>query len=330
MNETVIDAVSKYRQTEEVIHKMTKRALGKSFEHFSCKELAGGLCNAVYLIEADNRKMVLKIAPEADVLMMRHERDVVKTEARMLKLFEEKLHIPAPRLIYFDMSCSVCDVPYFFMSFIEGTPLNNLTPWPEEAKVYEIKREVGKICKQICSIPGDYFGIPAIPETHVENNCDFILTLVKMLLRDALDKQIEVPGMKGEELLGLIESQREVLNEVIHPCLIHTDTWNGNLMIKDNRLMGLIDYAAMLYGDPLMTHDFHDFSKEPGKAFCEGFGKTSFTEKEQIRISIYKIWHRLGMIVERGYRNYIDPDLYSWVHGEYTNELEHFLKLIRR
>ncbi|MDO5292322.1 MAG: aminoglycoside phosphotransferase family protein [bacterium] len=330
MTETVIDAVSKYRQTEEVLRKMTKRALGKSFEHFSYQELSGGLCNVVYLIEADQEKMVLKVAPESDVLMMRHEKDIIKTEARMLKLIEEKLHIPAPRLIYFDMTCTVCDVPYLFMSVIEGRPLMNLSPQPEEKAVYEIKREVGEICKQICSIHGDYFGIPSVMETHMDNNCDFILTLFKMLLQDAKEKDIEVPGMEATELLALIESQREVLNEVLHPCLIHTDTWDGNLMVKDDRLMGLIDYAAMLYGDPLMSHDFHDFSPEPGNAFCEGFGKASFTDNEKIRISIYKLWHRLGMIVERGYRNYIDTSLYAWVLDEYTNELDHLMRITAR
>lgn len=323
----VIDALSKFHQSEEALRAMTEKAVGK-FSAFSAKELGGGLCNAVYLIEADGVKYVLKIAPEDSVVMMRHEKDIVETEAEMLRVFVEKLNIPAPRLVFADNSRTVCDVPYFFMSFTEGQPLNSLEERPTDAEITAIKRRVGEICRDICSVKAEKFGIPALKETWFDNNCDFVMKLFEMLLADAADKDVKIPGMKPAELMKLLGSLRPVLNEASEPCCAHTDTWDGNLMIKDGKLVSLIDYAAVLYADPLISHDFHDFGPTPCGPFLDGFGKTSFTKAELLRIQVYKIWQRLGMIVERGYRGYNNPDMYAWVIGEYEKELQKLIVML--
>ncbi len=324
----VVNSSSKYRQSDDVLRGMAERALKRPIINFSAKELGGGMCNAVYLVEADDTKMVLKIASDPSVVLMRHEKDCIINEANMLKVFDEKIDIPAPKLIYLDTSCEVCAVPYFSMSYMEGTPLMAMEEKPSEEASAKIKKQVGIISRKISSIEAKSFGIPVMPETYRDNNCDFVLTLFRMLLQDALDRQVEVPGITHEELLLMIESQRDILNEAKVPCYIHTDTWDGNLMVKDDQLMGIIDYAAVLYGDPLMNHDFHTFG-DLCKDFLDGYGKTEFTKNEQIRIVIYKIWQRLGMIVERGFRNYEDKDQYAWVLLEFSKEVENLKVLIK-
>lgn len=122
-------------------------------------------------------------------------------------------------------------------------------------------------------------------------------------------------------MLGMLKKCREALDEVTQPVYVHTDTWDGNLMIKDGKLEGIVDYAAILYGDPLMNHDFHDFCEVPDDNFCRGFGKETFTPNEEIRLLIYRIWQRLGMIAERGFRDYEDSNTYVWVLDEYVREV---------
>lgn len=324
----IINAVTKNRQDEDTVLRMTERATGHMPKDFICRELAGGLCNAVYLVQADGRKLVLKIASPQNVVTMRHEKYYIQTEAEMLKLFGEKINIPAPELVCFDNSGEICHEPYFFMSFIEGKPLDTFSEYPSAREIYGIKSRLGEICRQISSVESTHFGIPNLPDTYSHSNCDFMLKMFHMLLLDADDRKIEIPGIRGRELLSLIGQCRPQLDEVKKPVYVHTDTWNGNLMIQDGKLSGLIDYAAVLYGDVLLNHDFHDFGERPEKAFCEGFGKMEFTDNEWIRILVYRIWHRLGMIVERGFREYDDPDTYSWVLGEYVKEADNLKKCL--
>ena len=35
-----------------------------------------------------------------------------------------------------------------------------------------------------------------------------------------------------------------------------------------------------------------------------------------------RIWQRLGMVVERGYREYEDPHMYDWVLDDFAREVE--------
>lgn len=325
--EKVMDAATKFWQSEENLKKMTERALGKKCLQFKAEKLSGGFCSAVYLIKADCEKMVLKIASKDTVKLMWHEKDYVPIEAKMLKILNKKQDIPMPKLIYFDDSREICEVPYFFMSFLEGKPLLGMEGIkPEELQ--EIKKQVGTITKKICLIPAPYFGIPAMPETYTDKNSEFVYRLFAMLLKDAESMQIEIPGITAKELLELVKRSEIILDEVTKPCYAHTDTWDGNILVKDGKFSGLVDYAAILYGDELISHDFHDFSPEPDKAFLEGYGKNEFTEHEKMRIQIYKIWQRLGMVVERGYRNYEDKSLYEWVLGEFEHSCSQYVRML--
>ena len=123
-------------------------------------------------------------------------------------------------------------------------------------------------------------------------------------------------------LMESIRKYGKELDEVTGPVYVHTDTWDGNLLIKNGKLTGLIDYAAVLWADPLLSHDFHDFGDVPNPYFLQGYGKIEFTQNEKIRIQIYRIWQRLGMVVERGYREYEDPHMYDWVLDDFAREVE--------
>ncbi len=78
-----------------------------------------------------------------------------------------------------------------------------------------------------------------------------------------------------------------------------------------------------------MHHDFHGFG-ELNQNFAAGYRKTTFSRNdEQICISVYKIWQRLGMIVECGFRKYEDKNMHTWVYGEFSREVEYLKNLTR-
>lgn len=319
-------AITKNHISDGTLRKMTEKAFGKSAENFSAKELSGGLCSAVYLIEANGEKKVLKVASESGVKVMRHEKMYVPAEAAIMKKLNEALDIPMPQLLFYDDSRDICEVPYFFMSYLRGKPLN-LTEGVTEAQYHRIKEQLGEITRRIYEIEAPCFGIPLIPESSRKTNAEFVYMLFEWLLLDAREKNIEIPGISDEDLLALISRREKELNGAQSPRFIHTDTWNGNVMVENGGFTGLVDYAAVLYGDPLMSHDFHDFGDAPDPYFLKGCGKTDFTYEEKIRIQIYRIWQRLGMVVERGYREYEDSGMYGWVLGEFAKEVEILKKM---
>jgi len=322
----IMGSATRSEQTGKTIRKMTEKAFGKA-EDFSAKAMSGGFFSAVYLVEANGEKYVLKLAADDGVKVMRHEKDYVPTEAKMLCMLSGKTDIPMPKLLYYDDSREICKVPYFFMSYIDGKPLCE-TEGLTDPQISDIKREIGVITRKMCSIKMPHYGVPALPETFTDQNSEFTVRLFEMLVRDAEEKNIEIPGISGDELITLIRSQSAALDAADAPCCAHTDTWDGNIMVRDGKLVGLIDFAAVYYADPLMSHDFHDFGSGPRKDFLEGFGKLEFDRNEGIRIQIYKLWQQLGMVVERGYRCYEDKNLYSWVLDVFANEIGVLKKMI--
>lgn len=314
-----MNAVTKYRLGDSEIEKMYRRAFSDSGE-IKISALSGGFCSSVYLIESGKNKVVLKVGTENSVKVMWHETAYIATEAQMLKLIGGKTDIAMPELLFYDESGEICDVPYFFMSFIDGKPLNDTEGLTAE-QYDNIKYEVGRLTRKITDMPARCFGIPNITDSFCNRNSDFVILLFEKLLADLEQKGGALKSISHDELMKLIGKFRAQLDTADKPCLIHTDTWNGNVMVKDGEFSGIIDFAAILYGDPLMSHDFHDFG-EMNADFLRGYGKTEFDTDELIRIQIYKIWQRLGMIVEKVYREYEDKNLYSWVDGEFDKEVE--------
>ena len=316
-----MDAITKNWISEEQIQQMTDQALGHPVAIQNIKRLSGGFCSAVYLVETAEEKMVLKLASGTGVKVMRNEVKYIPTEAEMLKLCQERLDIPMPKLLFYDDSGEICNVPYFFMSCLDGVPLCDDQMITDDQRA-DVKKEMGEITRKICSLKADIFGIPNIPESYCKKNSDFINLLFDWLLCDAEEKKIAIPGITSDDLKKLIRKYEMELDEVTVPVYVHTDTWDGNLLIKNGKLTGLIDYAAVLWSDPLLSHDFHDFGDVPNPYFLQGYGKTEFTENEKVRIQIYRIWQRLGMVVERGYREYEDPHMYDWVLDDFAREVK--------
>lgn len=143
-----MNAITKNHISEDVLRRMTEKAFGKSAKKFSAKELSGGLCSAVYLVEANGEKTVLKIASESGIKVMRHEKMYVPAEAMIMKKLNETLDISMPQLLFYDDSGEFCGVPYFFMSYLRGKPLN-LTEGITEAQYHRIKEQLGEITRSI-------------------------------------------------------------------------------------------------------------------------------------------------------------------------------------
>ena len=322
-----MDAITKNKLPEKTILRLTQSAFGAGTDVLHILPLAGGFCSAVYLVETAHEKLVLKVGASPNVTVMRHETQYIPVEAEMLRLLGEKMDIPIPRLVFYDDSYSLLDAPYFFMSFLEGQSMCSCTNLSEEAANC-IHYQMGIVTRKICDIPAQHFGIPRIPESYCVHNSEFVYLLFDWLLRDAQEEEIAIPYMDADALRALIRVCAPALDTVCRPVLVHTDTWAGNIMVRDGQFAGLVDFAAMYWGDPLMSHDFHDFG-EQSPDFLRGYGKEGFTSSEQVRIQVYRVCQRLGMVVERGFRKYADPNLYDWVLPETEREIRRLEQMCR-
>ncbi len=294
--------------------------------------MQGGNCSSVYDININHHELILKIGTLKTVQIMRHERNLVPNEAEMLKIMNKRYpNLPIPKLLFYDDSQTVCPVPYFFMTKIPGQPLLKVGKDLSKREYNNIKYHVAKVTRKINDILAPNFGIPALPETYTAYNSKFVYTLFRMLLEDAHDKDISIPGIEPPNLLNLIEKAAPVLDLATGPVFAPTDTWDGNVMVQSHKFIGLIDFAEILYGDPLITHDFHDPAvNKVRKSTLRAYGRSHLNYDELTRILIYRIWQNLGMIIEPYYRQYEDQHMFDWVKPLFIRDVEQLKEILTK
>lgn len=319
-----MSAVTKNRQSFETIQKMVEKAFGEVIvAEDKVKELEGGYCNIVYEIILDQeRQYILKIAPASNVLMMRYEKDLLKTEVTILKLMEDMTDIPVPKVLYCDDSCKVCNSPYFFMTKVEGECYQEIKDRLTSEENLRIRMELGKYNKAMNDLTGTCFGIPGIEETMTNSWRTSMLRLFRMVLDDGIRAGSNLLSITYDGMWGIVCSRSGVFDEVVTPQLIHWDLWEGNVFIKDKKISGIIDFERALYGDYLMEYEFAGVDK-PNDSFEKGYGKSRYTKSELVRRSLYRIYRYLIMMIECDYRKYDDNWQYKWSADMLRKELEY-------
>lgn len=308
---------SKNFQSDSIIKKIYEKNFNKSAEGIIITSLTGGTKSAVYLIQDCEEKIVLKISTKQQDKLLSFEKNTIWWESKMLKLMELK-NIPAPRLYKYDDSCEVCDSAYILMSYIEGQTFEVCKKNLTEKEINDIEYKIGQICSNICEIKGTDFYLPSMPKNKYNTNFEFILNLFNMLLEDAKTKKINIGLLNYNEIIELITKYEEVLNNINNLCLVHSDIWDGNIIIKDGKISGIVDFADIYFCDELMTFYFHTIKPETSKKFLEGFGKEKLTFEENVRISIYRLLVLLKMHIESNYKHFENND---WIIDKIYNEI---------
>lgn len=310
-------------QSDLTIKQMYQDAFNKNSDNIIISKLSGGLKNAVYLIEDDGQKVVLKIAPKDETKMITADRGILWWEAEMLKLMES-IDFPSPRLLYYADEYKICESPYMFMSYISGENYlefkNNLT----QEEIENIEYQLGKLSSIICSIKGKKFFLPAQPDKEFSNNYEFILNLFELLLNDANERNMNL-GVDGyNKIRQIIEQEKNSLNNITNLCLSHTDIWDGNVIINNGNVAGIVDFSDLYYCDELLTFYFHTIDGKTSPNFLMGFNNKQLTTDEKIRIEIYRMYVILKMIVDCELKQY---GRFDWMYENLDTRIDTLQKI---
>ncbi len=290
---------------------------------YEINQLYVGMKNIVYLIKYKDKKIVLKVAPIKNETMLTFENNNIEWEAKMLTLMES-LNIPAPKLLLFDDSCSIYGAPYIFMTYIDGMQFQKVKRELPQLVIDKTEEQIGFICSKISKTKGTSFFLPFLPDCEIQDNYTLVMILFQTVIDDAKKKNITIDNVSYDYILKLVASFKNILNMVTIPKLVNADAWDGNIIVDTNgTIVGIVDFSDLYYCDELMTLYFHNISLDINKNFLKGYGKITFTEGELIRISIYRIFTLIKMIVEKEYK--VEKDKlfkYEWLYDKFYIELK--------
>jgi len=308
-----------YKQIGEMVEKEFKTA-----KILNCKELTEGFFNVAYEVNLeDNKNLILKIAPAKELKVMRSEENIMKAEVLGLRLIKEQTSVPVPKVYAYDDSYSILEAPYFFMEKLEG---QSLFSYKEKYKEYDdskILYEAGKLNFQINEITGDKFGCYAREDRQTDSWFEAFYGILEDTFLDANDISLD-RGIGEKEVLDLLKSHKKYFEEVKVPRFVHWDLWDGNIFIKDDKITGLIDFERCMFGDPLIEAGFRCYAQN--KNFLEGYGKTTFSKAETIRMRWYDVYVFSIMSLEYDFRKYESKDGHNWAVSMLIEALEDLRK----
>ena len=311
-----MDSFSKIPLSVEIARDIVSHHFGAGRKLAAFEELREGFFNAAALLELDDGlKCVLKAAPPVEVKVLRYEKDLMRAEVESMRLVRQRTQVPVPEVYIYDPTRRLLPSEFFLMEFVPGVPFHKLRAQLSEEVQLDVRREMGRMTREMAEITGPAFGYWVQPCPAGVSWRDCFADMLQGVLQDGLDAQVDLERPYAE-IFQILERNFAALEEVSTPRLVHWDLWDGNVFVdpQTGRVTGLIDFERALWADPLMEAIFmHPDPPVPGGPGAEGYGEPLFIEPAQItRRLLYNAYLYLIMVIECTYRKYSNQDQENW------------------
>lgn len=284
-----------YQRVErDVIEKILRDKLGME-QDFQVSVLSGGMFNTTYEVSWEDGHVILRFGPVNRHLIMGFEEHLMEAEAYVYKLCE-KAEIPCPHVLVCDTSRKLLDRDYMITEYVSGeTMVKAALTQQESERLFE---EMGQYTSRLHEITGDRFGFVSRLVSEKES-----YSWAQCLIREAediLERLMKAGGLDVEEA-GLFHrvftENRELLDEVRVPRLLHTDVWSGNVILS--RKGGVPGVKMIIDGDRAVFGDT-DFEwaapwmDVPGIFRGAGIPDEDFYDSKRVRRRrIYRMFYYL-------------------------------------
>ncbi|MDC7126674.1 MAG: aminoglycoside phosphotransferase family protein [Spirochaetales bacterium] len=303
-------SITKNQLTDQQIISLVKNAFGDDCKIGEITELKGGAFNSAYSIErlSENDKVVLKISTSPDTPVLSYEKDLMRREIFTCKHISKNTSLPVPEILYHDISREKISSDYFFMSCLEGFPMQDVKKKIPADNLVKLKEEMAGYFAQIHKIKGTTFGYMNGDGTALYANWKEAFShMFKMILDDGRRLNRNLPYDRIEKAL---EEHSSILSGVTEPSLVDFDLWAGNIFLKETggeyKITGIVDFERAFWGDPLADFPsavmlLKDLDKE--EDFWTAYTKaaeraTERSKEEEARIVMYRMYLFTIMAVE--------------------------------
>ncbi|WP_461031333.1 phosphotransferase family protein [Streptomyces mayteni] len=307
------ESITKNRQSTETLRAMIERAYGSAQvpeDDDFAEEFTHGWFNVAYRIRLrDGQQSVLKIAPPAGVAVLTREHEMMRNELAAMTLVRDHTKVPIPRVDHADLSRELVDADYFFMEYVDADNFGIATSegrLPDEVVVAG-GRQLGALNRELNSIVGPHFGPLAGPGSATWRAA--FSHMIEDTLRDGARADVAI-GWSYDDIRAVLAENAGVLDEVTEPRFVELDLWTKNSMIRDGRIVAILDHERALYGDPLMEAGFTGIDLpafgDPTD-FMRGYGTAELSASQRVRRRLYSLYLAVIMVVETTYRGHQDP-----------------------
>lgn len=307
------DAITKNRQQPEVLRRLCQEAFHQPDILLCAKELTDGFCNTAYDLTLRNgRSAILKVAPLPGTQLMSCEVALMETEVAAMGLAAAQGIPGVPQIFFYDDSLLLCTSACFAMEKLEGESFASAKERMDSAQIAAVNFQTGAYLRRLHQIKGTRFGHFCRSHLQRSNWFDAFSLMMRRVVQDGIDANIDI-GVPYAQILDALAARRQLFEEVAQPSFLHWDSWDGNIFVKDGKIVGLIDWERAMWGDPLMEDRFRAHTVNAD--FLKGYGIEALSPKEKARCRWYDVYLYLIMMIEVTYRQYPTHEQFDWVQS---------------
>ncbi|TDU91769.1 aminoglycoside phosphotransferase (APT) family kinase protein [Kribbella voronezhensis] len=253
------------------------------------EELSEGTFNTVYRILRPAGDLMLKLSPDPAAPVLSYEQGLIQTETEFYRAARGK--VPVPEVVH-------AGDDFLLMTALPGTTWFSAT---EPLDRPRLRRDLGGLVAELHKITNGGFGYPQ--KGLVDSWDKAFLAMIDDILRDASHFDVELP-CRAEQIRAKVLARREKLLGVQTASLIHFDLWDGNILVEDGRITGLIDGERAFWGDPTAEFVSLTLFSELDDDLLEGYGAPVDREL----LALYRVYLYLIMVIEATPRGYDGPE----------------------
>lgn len=295
-------------EPHDVIARIFSRSLGVE-GGVSARLLDGGMFNTTYLVGCGSpeRLFVLRLGPVERQRLLGFEGNLMRAEEYVCSVCRS-LDLPCSRVLAVDCSRALVDRDYMIVDYIPSVPMCDAgLGRGEKERLYH---ELGRWLRRLHSVRGEGFGFvsrqleglsfPRWSEALNFEIADFTARL---------ESAGGLTAAEGSRVRGIYAQNAALFDEVSEPRLLHTDIWEGNVLLdgETHAILAVIDGDRAIFGDP----DF-EFASPWGQVppLREGYGFDPVRDahREQ-RMRLYLAFY-LALEAHVGLSEYNNPGLF--------------------
>lgn len=252
------------------------------------KSLDGHLHSLRLLTLSNGVQLMLKSSPYPTTALLRRDRFLLETEARVLALLGQSANPCVPQLFHYDSQTTLLGPSYLVRQYVVGSTLQSMEGHLTVENRKDIDRHLGFLVNVIGQHVAPAFG----PLEQVASGCgnrswrEAFIELFEGVLRDAEDMFIHLPYA---EIRHEISRLAPALSDVTLPRLVVIDLGRPSQVLLDpgsKQVSGVVDFSTAVWGDVLMAEIFEN----PSSAMLDGFGSPlALDQSEKTRLLLYVI-----------------------------------------
>ena len=201
--------------------------------------------------------------------------------------------VPVPDVIALDSTKTIAPYRYLILSKLDGAPTADGWHTLGSEERAKVARSAGECLAVIHQCPFEGFGVIRLATGSRRSWYEYIEDFVDDDTTETITLGLTSRAL-ADQLRGIVQTHRNVLEIGTHGRLTHGDYQFDNLLHVDGTLTGVIDFEWMRSGDPAWDFRLEDLWEEtcPGSRALvyEGYARRgALSEDHELRVQLYKL-----------------------------------------